>query len=792
MPSARIALIGFALFALASCARQEAPSTTPATVAKTTPTPKPAMTAPTTDVKKAAEGVSAVKAEDLVKQMASFYKGLKSFEVRSEMEIHVQATGMNNTMTTKTNVVFQRPNRLAMRPEGDSGPMAVTVVSDGKSLYTLLGMLKRYTKREAPKTMSQLAEDPLMGGGMAAGAPSNFLLMLLSDDPYNSFMKSVTASKDLGVATIDGRPARHLQFSQEQFDWDAWIATGPEPLLLKAAIDPSKMLKKMGQQVPGGGTMKLTMEFHYLDWKLNVAPDANAFVFTPPKDAKESKNLFGQQEAGQGGGQEEERSPLVGKAAPKIDLEALTGKRFKLADHAGKDIVMVDMWATWCPPCRRELPILVEVAHDYQSKGVAFYAVNLREDRKKVADFLKKEKLDVAVAFDKKGDVAKAYHANAIPLLVLIDKKGIIQAVHVGYNSDVKEVLHKELDGLLAGNDLVAKADEPNKPKDAKPAPATATAGLQKVWTLSGSYAGAAWDPHSKVVFALKRDGNCDVVGQNGKVKRSFKVTSEGSLLRLAHLRGADQVDLLAFGTWGRSVVALSSADGSVLWRENNNFGVDDVCAADLDGDGRDEVIIGYNGVAGLHVLTADGRPRWKATKLANVWHVAAGKINGDTTQEVVSTSATGKVNVFAADGKELATLDAPFYASNIRVMHLSKDAADTMIITGTSGGSESMAEIDAKGKALWTLELPEGFIHTQSLAVLPGVPFAALSAPGHVVVVDLVARKIVASAEMKGPQIEAALAVAEDGHSPLLVVADGHRLSAYRISEAGQKQAER
>jgi len=69
--------------------------------------------------------------------------------------------------------------------------------------------------------------------------------------------------------------------------------------------------------------------------------------------------------------EEEELSPLVGKAAPPVDLELLDGKRFKLADHAGKDVVMLEMWATWCGPCCRELPLLADIAHEYQSRGPA-------------------------------------------------------------------------------------------------------------------------------------------------------------------------------------------------------------------------------------------------------------------------------------------------------------------------------------------------------------------------------------------------------------------------------------
>lgn len=494
--------------------------------------------------------------------------------------------------------------------------------------------------------------------------------------------------------------------------------------------------------------------------------------------------------------EEEELSPLVGKAAPPVDLELLDGKRFKLADHAGKDVVMLEMWATWCGPCCRELPLLADIAHEYQSRGVAFYAVNQGEEEKKIADFLKREKLDVTVALDTEGSVGNAYGADAIPLLVLIGKKGIVESVHVGYSPDVKEILHKELDGLLAGKNLAAEAASARKAQKATAAASVAAGGLETAWTVSGPYSGAAWDPHSISIFAIKRGGYCDVLGLDGKVKRSFG--SDGSVLRLARLQGPDQADLLAFQPWGQSVAPYATGNGGVLWRENNETGVDDVWAADLDGDARDEVIIGYNGFAGLHVLGPDGRPRWKTTKIGNVWHVSAGDVNGDKKIEVVSTSASGKVYVFAADGKPLATFDAPFYANGIRVARLSKeDAADTILLTGSSHGGESMAAMNGKGHALWTLPFPEGISHVESFAVSSTRPWAAIGAPGRLLVADLATRRFVAAADVRGRQIEVTWAIAADGQTPLLLVADGSQLSAFRIKPlpvgvSNQKQAKR
>jgi peroxiredoxin len=380
------------------------------------------------------------KPEDVIRKMCDFYKVQKSFSVSSETEFQIHAPGMNNTSRSSFELIFERPNHVALRGKGSPG---LNIVSDGKNLYTFVAALKKYTKKDAPQTLNQLAEDPVL----TVGAPgtTNFVVDFLGDDPAKPVLKVMATAKDLGLTKVDGQSARHLQFTQGDIDCDVWIADAKDPLLLRVDYDLSKMVKKNGGL---GKDIKLTMSQTLKNWKFDITPGPKEFSFTPPKNAKEVPSLFGRSE--------EELSPLLGKAAPPVDLERLDGKRVKLADHSGKEVVMLDMWATWCGPCRKELPYLIEVAKDYKDKGVVFYAVNLRETKKKIEDFLKKEKLEMKIALDPEGKVGEAYGAEAIPLLVLVDKHGIVQSVHVGYSPGIKEELHKELDGILAGKNLAA------------------------------------------------------------------------------------------------------------------------------------------------------------------------------------------------------------------------------------------------------------------------------------------------------------------------------------------------
>jgi thiol-disulfide isomerase/thioredoxin len=381
------------------------------------------------------------KAEDAIRKMSDFYKQQKSFSVKADTNVEIHGAGINNSSKSSYTAIVARPNKIAIKDDGRAG---LTLVSDGDTLSIAVAAAKKYMQTDAPDSLAELAGNPLVTVG--ARGTLNFAIALTTSDPAKLILDGVTASKDLGVAPLNGQPARHLSFTRGKLEWEAWVADGAQPRLLQVSYDLSKMIRL------GTKDVKLNVTQTFKDWKFGIAVSPKDFTFTAPKNAKEVHNLLGRSE------EDEEPSPLLGKAAPKVDLERLDGKRVKLADNAGKDVVMLDMWATWCGPCRAELPHLVNVAKDYKGKGVVFYAIDLREKKDKIDEFLKKEKLDMTVGLDSNGKLAEACGVEGIPMLMLIDKNGVVQVVHVGYDpaGNVETKLHKELDSLLAGKDLAS------------------------------------------------------------------------------------------------------------------------------------------------------------------------------------------------------------------------------------------------------------------------------------------------------------------------------------------------
>lgn len=140
--------------------------------------------------------------------------------------------------------------------------------------------------------------------------------------------------------------------------------------------------------------------------------------------------------------------PLDGQGAPTFKLAQLSGGTVDLSQHVGKDVVVLDFWATWCPPCRKGLPIVDTVAKHFADKAVAVYAVNIGETPEEVTAFMKSANLTVPVLMDD-GQVATDYGVTGIPQTVVIDKSGNIHTIHVGVSGNFEAQLKAEVESLL-------------------------------------------------------------------------------------------------------------------------------------------------------------------------------------------------------------------------------------------------------------------------------------------------------------------------------------------------------
>ena len=137
------------------------------------------------------------------------------------------------------------------------------------------------------------------------------------------------------------------------------------------------------------------------------------------------------------------------KAAPNVALRDANGATVQLAAYKGK-IVLIDFWASWCPPCKASFPAIDALYGEYRSRGVEVLAVNLDERRRDADTFLGDHPHRLTVLFDPNGASPVAFGVKGMPTSFLIDTAGNIRFTHAGYSGNVDAIYRQEIAQLLA------------------------------------------------------------------------------------------------------------------------------------------------------------------------------------------------------------------------------------------------------------------------------------------------------------------------------------------------------
>src|SRR4030066_653696 len=132
--------------------------------------------------------------------------------------------------------------------------------------------------------------------------------------------------------------------------------------------------------------------------------------------------------------------------APNFTLALLGGKSFQFSDHKGKP-VLINFFASWCLPCREEMPVLEQIAREYQTKGVVFLGIAVDDTEEKMNDFIKRYNVTFPVGLDKTAEIQKSFGLYGIPTTYFIDKQGGINYFHSGVVTE--GLLRHELDKLV-------------------------------------------------------------------------------------------------------------------------------------------------------------------------------------------------------------------------------------------------------------------------------------------------------------------------------------------------------
>ena len=400
-----------------------------------------------------AEEETGEPADEVIQHFSQFYRDADSFRVESQVTVELQLESGElppdyEPMQSTRDFLVARPNRLAFHDE-----QGVTVRSDGDQLFAATPDLKRYWRRDAPGALTEL-----LGTSVASlfhGAAMMRPVALTSDDPVTALNAPIEQLRLVGTEEINGVKAHHLKVRPANSDDAAatgieqieiWIAAEGDPVLLQHRIlhAPQRMQVAPDESINASMIVTETLS----NWEFDPDQVEESVRFEPAEDALRFAGLttvFN------------EPDPMIGKPAPEAVLNLIDGETRRLSDHKGQEIVILDFWATFCGPCREEMPILERLEDEYRDDGVIVYAVNLRETPESIKQFMREESLDLVAVLDPNGEITRRYKVQGIPHVVIIDREGIVQSIHVGVNPELGETereFREEIEALISGRNI--------------------------------------------------------------------------------------------------------------------------------------------------------------------------------------------------------------------------------------------------------------------------------------------------------------------------------------------------
>ncbi|MGR8930709.1 MAG: TlpA family protein disulfide reductase [Gammaproteobacteria bacterium] len=140
----------------------------------------------------------------------------------------------------------------------------------------------------------------------------------------------------------------------------------------------------------------------------------------------------------------------VGESAPQCAVMAGDNNaKFDFSAYRGK-VVLIDFWATWCPPCKKSMPFLDQLRNDRLADGLEVLAINVDEISDEAKAFLNNNPTNYPMFFDPDGNCPKAFDVKAMPSSYLLDKSGIVRHIHFGFRDEDKSAIIEQISQLLA------------------------------------------------------------------------------------------------------------------------------------------------------------------------------------------------------------------------------------------------------------------------------------------------------------------------------------------------------
>ncbi len=358
------------------------------------------------------------EAQAILDKVRDAYAKLVSLQLAGTLQVDFDVNGDVVNKSADFTATFIAPNKFRHELKN----MAL-IGSTGEKIFAHELSSNKYMMADAPKDRVASKDIP-KPVGVILDQQNPSLLLAIVTDAGAQLLDGVSKAEKVDDVKIGDVSFVALHLITTDVGDVTLLFDQQTNLVRRLSADLTKSLESRGQQ----NVKKASVVIDYTEAKPDAPVSAEQFAWAPPAGAKDAAAMA----AVEGG---EEISPLVGKAAPDFALKGMDDKEVKLTDFKGK-VIVLDFWATWCPPCRASLPHLDKLGEAMKDRSVQVFAVNGQEEKNVVQEFIEKTKLTTAVLLDSTGAAAEAYGVRGIPQTVIIGKDGKVKKVTVGFNEE--------------------------------------------------------------------------------------------------------------------------------------------------------------------------------------------------------------------------------------------------------------------------------------------------------------------------------------------------------------------